>query len=85
MGVLLMEDDGGFDEKIIAVPSNHLHPFYQDVAEYTDLPQILLDQIHHFFSHYKDLEKGKWVKVLGWEGPDAARQEVAEGIANYKA
>ena len=85
VGVLLMEDDGGHDEKIIAVPSNHLHPFYQDVAEYTDLPQILLDQIHHFFSHYKDLEKGKWVKVKGWEGKAKAIELIKAGIERGKA
>lgn len=85
VGVLLMEDDGGMDEKIVAVPSNHLHPFYEDVQEVTDLPKILLDQIHHFFSHYKDLEEGKWVKVTGWDNKAKAIELIEKGIAQGKA
>ncbi|NET71315.1 MAG: inorganic diphosphatase [Sphaerospermopsis sp. SIO1G2] len=72
VGALLMEDDGGMDEKIIAVPTSKIFPFYDNVAEYSDLPAILLEQIQHFFEHYKDLEKGKWVKILGWEGKERA-------------
>ena len=66
VGVLKMEDDGGGDEKIIAVPSPHLTKRYLSVLNYTDLPQITLEQIQHFFEHYKDLEPGKWVKLAGW-------------------
>ena len=84
VGALLMEDEAGGDEKILAVPVDKLHPFYSNVKNYTDLPTVLIEQIGHFFEHYKDLEKGKWVKVLGWEGPDAARKEIMDGIAAYK-
>ncbi len=63
VGALLMEDEAGGDEKILAVPVDALHPFYTDVRTYADLPGVLIDQIKHFFVHYKDLEKGKWAKV----------------------
>ena len=66
IGVLLMEDESGKDEKILAVPHSKLHPYYDEVQSYKDLPTILLQQIEHFFAHYKDLEPGKWVKVTGW-------------------
>lgn len=66
VGALLMEDEKGTDEKIIAVPVDALHPFYTDVKSYKDLPSILIEQIAHFFEHYKDLEKDKWVKVSRW-------------------
>ncbi len=81
IGVLMMEDESGQDEKILAVPHPKLHPFYDDVKSYTDLPQVLIRQIEHFFSHYKDLEEGKWVKVTGWEGPEKAIQCIQDGIA----
>jgi inorganic pyrophosphatase len=84
IGVLLMEDNAGMDEKILAVPVNRLHPFYDEVNEYTDLPKILLDQIRHFFEHYKDLEEGKWVKITGWEGKAKARELILAGIENAK-
>lgn len=82
VGVLLMEDDKGMDEKILAVPAKRLHPFWDDVEEYTDLPDILLDQIKHFFEHYKDLEKGKWVKVIGWADRTKAIELIKTGINN---
>ena len=85
IGVLRMEDDGGGDEKIIAVPSSRITQRYVNVKTHTDLPEITRHQIEHFFVHYKDLEPGKWVKVGGWEGPDAARAEVRNGIASYAA
>jgi inorganic pyrophosphatase len=73
IGALLMEDEKGVDEKILAVPVDDLHPFYRRVASYRELPEILLEQISHFFGHYKDLEKGEWAKVLGWaESGEAA-------------
>ncbi len=84
VGVLLMEDQAGIDEKLIAVPSSHLTARYDNVREYTDLPQITLDQIEHFFRHYKDLEPGKWVKVKGWGDAALARQMVLEGIERAK-
>jgi inorganic pyrophosphatase len=81
VGVLLMEDEKGVDEKILAVPVNALIPFYSKVVSYKDFPEILCEQIAHFFQHYKDLEKGKWVKDLKWAGPDEARRVIAEGMA----
>ena len=84
VGVLRMEDDGGGDEKIIAVPSAKLTQRYAHVETHTDLPRITLEQIQHFFEHYKDLEPGKWVKVQGWEGPDSARTEITDGMANWQ-
>ncbi|GGF58660.1 inorganic pyrophosphatase [Terasakiella brassicae] len=80
IGVLMMEDDGGMDEKVLAVPTNKMHLMYADVATHTDLPQIILDEIAHFFQHYKDLEKGKWVKITGWEGAEKAKQLIMEGV-----
>ena len=85
VGVLLMEDEAGGDEKIIAVPSSKLTQRYDKVKTYSDLPDITLAQIQHFFEHYKDLEPGKWVKVLRWGGAADAHQLIAEGIARAKA
>ena len=80
VGVLLMEDEAGSDEKLLAVPSSHLTERYAGVENYTDLPEITLKQIEHFFGHYKDLEPGKWVKILGWGDAAQARSLVLEGI-----
>ena len=85
IGALMMEDDKGLDEKVIAVPSPHLTRRYETVHDYTDLPQITLQQIQHFFEHYKDLEPGKWVKVLRWGGAEDAHRLIVEGIARAKA
>jgi inorganic pyrophosphatase len=85
VGVLRMEDDGGGDEKIIAVPVPKLTQRYQNVHNYTDLPQITLDQIQHFFEHYKDLEPGKWVKVAGWGDAEEAKRLIVEAIERAKA
>ncbi len=81
VGVLKMEDDGGGDEKIIAVPSPKLTQRYVNVHNYTDLPSITLEQIQHFFEHYKDLEPGKWVKLLGWGDAAEARALIVAAIA----
>lgn len=81
IGVLRMEDDGGGDEKIVAVPSPKLTKRYVHVMNYTDLPQITLEQIQHFFQHYKDLEPGKWTKLMGWGNASEARRLIAEAIA----
>ncbi|HRF07740.1 MAG TPA: inorganic diphosphatase [Xanthobacteraceae bacterium] len=81
VGALIMEDEAGGDEKILAVPVDALHPFYKDVHNYTDLPQIMCDQISHFFQHYKDLEKGKWVTVVRWLDAAGAGQLVLDAIA----
>ena len=83
VGVLMMEDDGGLDEKIIAVPSPKLTKRYEKVHQYTDLPQITVDQIQHFFAHYKDLEPGKWVRIDGWEGAAAAKAEIKAGVRRF--
>ena len=80
VGALLMEDEAGGDEKILAVPVDALHPFYRDVRSYRDLPPLLCDQITHFFSHYKDLEPGKWVKVVRWADADEAKALVRAAI-----
>lgn len=85
IGALLMEDDGGTDEKIIAVPSSHLTKRYLSVHNYDDLPDITLQQIQHFFEHYKDLEPGKWVRIGGWQDAEAARRLITEGIERAKA
>ncbi|MBV9653695.1 MAG: inorganic diphosphatase [Acetobacteraceae bacterium] len=84
IGVLRMEDDGGGDEKIIAVPSAHLTKRYMHVTSYTDLPEITLGQIQHFFEHYKDLEPGKWVRLEGWKDAATARQLIMEAIERAK-
>ncbi|HCK33350.1 MAG TPA: inorganic diphosphatase [Rhodospirillaceae bacterium] len=84
VGVLMMEDDGGQDEKIIAVPAPKLHPYHDDIVEYTDIRPILREKIEHFFTHYKDLEKNKWSKTLGWESADKARSLILEGIERAK-
>jgi inorganic pyrophosphatase len=80
VGVLMMEDEAGIDEKIVAVPHNKLTPYYQRIKSYKDLPQVLQDRIPHFFNHYKDLEKDKWVKVLGWESAEKAAELITSGI-----
>jgi inorganic pyrophosphatase len=85
VGVLLMEDEAGGDEKIIAVPSNKLTRRYEKVKNYSDLPEITLQQIEHFFSHYKDLEKEKWVRVLGWGDAETAFRIINESIERAKA
>ena len=85
VGVLRMEDEAGGDEKIIAVPSSKLTKRYDKVISVFDLPQITLDQISHFFSHYKDLEPNKWVKVKGFEGSDVALRMIEEAIERAKA
>jgi inorganic pyrophosphatase len=85
VGVLLMEDEAGADEKLLAVPSSWLTQRYDGVQDYSDLPEITLKQIEHFFASYKDLEKGKWVKVLGWGDAEKARSLVLEGIARETA
>lgn len=80
IGVLKMEDEKGEDEKILAVPHTKLHPYYDNVKNYTDLPQIFIDSIKHFFEHYKDLEKGKWVKVTGFADAAEAEKMILEGV-----
>ena len=83
-GVLLMEDEAGGDEKIVAVPVRRLTKRYNRIQTYSDLPEITLEQIQHFFEHYKDLEPGKWVKVLRWGGAEEAQSLILEGIERAK-
>jgi inorganic pyrophosphatase len=80
IGVLLMEDESGQDEKIIAVPTHKLTKRYDNINDIADLPEITIAQVKHFFEHYKDLEPGKWVKVTGVEGMEAAKRLVSESI-----
>ncbi len=75
-----MEDQAGPDEKILAVPADDLHPFYREINSYRDLPQILRDQVAHFFAHYKDLEKDKWSDIRQWIDVDGSERLIMEGI-----
>lgn len=81
VGALIMEDESGGDEKILAVPVDKLHPFYTNIRNWTDLPTVLTEQIAHFFQHYKDLEKGKWAKLNRFVDVDEALQLVKTAIA----
>jgi len=80
VGVLLMEDNAGQDEKIVAVPSTHISARFDGITSYNDLPDITVKQIEHFFAHYKDLEPGKWVKILGWRDAAEAKRLINEGV-----
>ncbi|WP_372779761.1 inorganic diphosphatase [Litorivivens sp.] len=80
VGVLKMTDESGVDAKLLAVPVTKLTPIYKDVEQATDLPELLRNQIQHFFEHYKDLEPGKWVKVEGWDDAAAAKQEILDSV-----
>ncbi len=84
VGVLKMQDEAGGDEKVIAVPVPRLTRRYEKVMSYNDLPEITLQQIEHFFAHYKDLETSKWVKVTGWGDAAEAEQLIVEAIERYK-
>jgi inorganic pyrophosphatase len=83
IGVLIMKDEAGQDEKVIAVPSNELTLRYKDIANVTDLPKITLDQIEHFFAHYKDLESEKWVELDRWGDAAEARDLISQSMAAY--
>ena len=84
VGVLLMEDNAGMDEKIVAVPSQHISQRFDTIANVNDLPEITVRQIEHFFAHYKDLEPGKWVKIVRWGDAEEARRMIVEGIERSK-
>ena len=84
VGVLLMQDEAGGDEKIVAVPASRLTRRYDKITNYTDMPEITLKQIEHFFAHYKDLEPGKWVKCSGWSDAVEARRLIVEAIERAK-
>jgi inorganic pyrophosphatase len=83
IGMLEMEDEGGQDAKLLAVPEDKILPIYKHLQKPEDVNELLLAQIQHFFEHYKDLEKGKWVKVKGWTGVAGAHKEILDGIEGY--
>jgi inorganic pyrophosphatase len=85
LGVLQMDDEAGSDAKVLAVPVDKLLSLYSHWKKPEDMNPARLNTIAHFFEHYKDLEPGKWVKVKGWEGPEAAKKEIADGMAAYQA
>ena len=84
VGVMMMQDEAGSDEKLIAVPVDKVFNGYSHVHDIGQVSKHWLDRIGHFFQHYKDLEPGKWVKVDGWYGPEDARAEIMSGVENYK-
>ena len=84
IGVLIMEDNAGMDEKILSVPSAHLTKRYDKIHNFSDLPEITLNQIEHFFEHYKDLEPGKWVKIGDWHNAEMAKTLINEAIDRAK-
>jgi hypothetical protein len=85
LGALVMKDEAGGDEKIIAVPVDALHPIYSGIRSYKELPPIICDQISHFFQHYKDLEPGKWVSIARWLDVEDAQALVMKAIERAKA
>ncbi|MDB9869406.1 inorganic diphosphatase [Oceanospirillaceae bacterium] len=84
VGVLNMTDEAGEDAKLLAVPHEKLTQAYNDVQDITDLPAMLRNQIKEFFENYKNLEKGKWVKVESWEGVESAKAKIQVAAAAYK-
>jgi inorganic pyrophosphatase len=84
IGVLMMEDEAGGDDKILAVPVDALHPYYTDIASYRQLPTIMVEQIEHFFTRYKDLEKNKSVRVKRWGDAGEAAELIARGMRTYQ-
>lgn len=85
VGVLNMTDEAGEDAKLLAVPHTKISKAYDDISDINDVPKLLRDQIEHFFSHYKDLEEGKWVKVDGWDNAAAAKKAIVDSMAAYQA
>jgi inorganic pyrophosphatase len=85
IGLLRMSDEAGSDDKVLAVPIQKVSLLYDNVTNYTDIPDALLKSISHFFQHYKDLEPNKWVKIEGWAGVEAANKEIVNGIERYKS
>ena len=84
IGMLTMEDDGGVDAKVLAVPVDKVCALYKDITSYKDLPEFQIAPIAHFFEHYKDLEKGKWVKIGEWVGVEEAKKEILASVGRYK-
>jgi len=85
IGLLEMEDENGPDSKIIAVPKPKLDPYYKEWRDVDSIPDNLKDKIRHFFEHYKELEPGKWVKVIGWKSAEEARKRIVAAIERYKS
>jgi len=85
IGILKMEDEAGGDAKVLAVPTTKILPIYDHWKRPEDINQMRLKAIQHFFEHYKDLEPDKWVKVVGWDGPEAAKKEITDGMAHWAA
>jgi len=83
LGMLAMTDDAGEDTKVIAVPLDKVFPAYRAMRDIDDLQELARDRIMHFFQHYKDLEKGKWVKIEGWKNADAARREIVDSVRRF--
>ena len=83
IGVLRMKDEAGGDAKLLAVPVDKVLPIYKHWQKPDDMNELRLQQIQHFFEHYKDLEPGKWVKIEGWFGPEEAKEEIMNGVAAY--
>jgi inorganic pyrophosphatase len=84
VGVLKMTDESGDDAKVLAVPTDKLCKVYRSVQDFRDLPPMILEQIAHFFEHYKDLDEGKWVRVDGWYGIDEAKEEIMNSVKMYR-
>ncbi|MFD2111525.1 inorganic diphosphatase [Thiorhodococcus fuscus] len=84
IGVLKMTDESGDDAKILAIPVDKLYKGYRHIESFRDMPQHLLDQIAHFFEHYKDLDEGKWVRVGGWGGREEAYQEIMNSVKMFE-
>ena len=84
VGVLKMTDESGTDAKILAVPVDKLSTIYRGIKDIDQVDELTLNQIEHFFSHYKDLEPGKWVKIDGWENAEAAKEEIVSSVERYK-
>lgn len=83
IGVLETQDEKGFDAKVVAVPASKIDPRFESIRDIADVPDAIKQRIEHFFAHYKELEKGKWVKVLGWKGRDAALEKIKRAIEMY--
>ncbi len=84
VGILEMEDEAGDDAKLLAVPVDRLTGLYRDIASFRDISHETLEQISHFFEHYKDLERGKWVRIRGWADVDTAKREITESVARFR-
>ncbi|CAK7023003.1 Inorganic pyrophosphatase [Saezia sanguinis] len=84
IGLLNMEDEAGVDTKLIALPTEKILPHFKHIQKLEDMSELLLQQVKHFFEHYKDLEPGKWVKVTGWEGADAAKKAINQAVQAAK-